>query len=187
MYFNLEYFNCSHKYTLVKTASFLLLLSLAACKLRLCEPAEILKPSTPLPALRTNGVYVSDIGSSTCAGDSCRDVFFLYENAICFYALSIFEKDNSKLGSIDFSKRVNKTGRFNIGTYGIDHSKFYMRFWGPDMYGCNKIVVYDGQLVNDSAFIIKHWSFDGRDHQVDWTFRLYPGIEKPDSTNNFIK
>jgi hypothetical protein len=181
-----------HKITIV-----ILLISaicLTSCKeIGLCRDTEFTMQRTnhAKDDLRIDGYYFRDLSDE---GTKERaEIYYLYSNGVLLggwsvdYALA--EEGNIE---VDIDNEFQKKTKWRWGIFNVKDDHIQIERWKPNQSGCVTTIFEQGELLNDTTFVITQ-----RDHiSRKRTYRSeYPThtyyfralSAKPDSTNRFIQ
>ncbi|MBX2907788.1 MAG: hypothetical protein KF744_17210 [Taibaiella sp.] len=138
--------------------------------------------------LKTDGYYFE------AADDTSKysEIFFLYRNGILQGGYSeLVEK--AETGTITIDNVQRKQIKYYWGAFNIDASELQIESWLPLYAGCLRTKLRKGRVLDDTTFLItKVVLFERKgkvssEFDVSDTFHFHATLQKPDSTNDFIK
>lgn len=122
-------------------------------------------------------------------------VFYLYRNGIFFNtgAGNLWEDAKNGIIKVDTQNSSGKQKKTLWGTFDISGNIVEIEQWQPVQYSCNRIYYSQGNILNDTTFVIIHTEYRTNDSKgvdpqnVNDTFYFHQSGLKPDSTNDFIQ
>lgn len=138
--------------------------------------------------LKTNGYYYEEPDKS---GNS--PIHYLYRNGVYHGGFKESYED-AKNGNIDVdaTNSVLKQTRRVWGAFRLNGNSIEIETWGAT-YGCSKTISMKGEVNNDTTFVItqiKYMKKNGKveeEKKVNNTYHYRASLQKPDSTNDFVK
>lgn len=159
--------------------------------LRTCKDMELSIPRHDYigSLIKVEGYFYHDLNTSDNA-----EVYFLYRNGIVNDWGSV-SKEDAKNGTFttNISGFTLKDTKYIWGVFQVSGNGIEIEHWRPIINGCVKTAYLKGEIQNDSTFVITLRQNRGSRGEVDWeedsndTFHFHYLLQKPDSTNDFVK
>ena len=155
---------------------------LLSCKRLFCkdEKLSLIKQSNTSGLLRLDGYYLNE---SDPLQRSDKNVFLLFGNGVFKDAHSGSEIEINNPKSLDYK-------RF-WGLYTFNSSKIVIEKWEGRSCGGVSVIVYEGEILNDTTFTITHWKRlrkgkTKKEADVNAVFHFVHYAPKPDSVVTFL-
>lgn len=175
-------------------AVFLVALAFCGCeRIGLCKDDELSFGRVDYTGnqLRVNGYYFGDVIKDDKM--PLANIYYLYKNGV-FLSRLVQDLDKAQLGtiSIDTSNSFAKRVKSAWGVFRVNGKIIEFERWEPSMNSCEKTVYERGEVVSDTSFVLKRREFRtngkvGHTENLDSIFSFRSTLQKPDSTNQFIK
>lgn len=141
--------------------------------------------------LRIDGYYFGDANPSSSM--PFANIYYLYRNGI-FFTSEAADLDKAQEGtiSVDVENSFGKKIKGAWGVFQVSNSMIEIERWQSAINGCETTVYEQGEILNDSTFVITHREFrkNGKATKTvepNSEFHFRPLPQKPDSTNSFIQ
>jgi hypothetical protein len=148
------------------------------------------KQNNPAKVLKTNGYYYGNVNTTTSS--PFADICYLYLNGV-FYTSFASDLYKAKSGTIyvDTTNSLGKQTQDAWGVYKINNNIIEIDRWLYSL-SCIKRIYEKGEIINDTTFNINYREthFNGKRESaetVNSIFYFKPLLQKPDSTNNYVK
>jgi hypothetical protein len=164
-----------------------------------CERASICKDDDlnlrridySVSQLRTDGYFFG--AANPTSSVPFANIYYLYRNGV-FFTTEADDLDRAVVGTIevDIANKFGQQIKSAWGIFQVNGNVIEIERWRSRANGCEGTIYEKGEIVNDSTFLItlREYRDKGKAAKSETpnsVFYFRPLIQKPDSTNNFIR